>query len=404
MGNIDLSILRLSDTIEQSINDTLGIYQRILASYKNGLPDSPLEIDLLDDALSQQNLRETAHSRILYRILQDKNMQIKFVKHFLPDVSCSYSSIIIPYPDRHRIDLTIKSDTFFLIIENKINNAREQGNQIKRYVNIAQRTYPDEQIYVMYLGGEHTIRPSEKSMPANIRQMLCDRAIFMNYKDDITPWIASVYEETDFNRDPYLKSSLLLYKTYLENMYNLNEMKNKLKKTLIETLGLESMSLDEKIEAIDDQMNNLDTIKNSLYSIFEECCKQRNIIDIKEWYRQCSDILPKNITLTMEDDVEFGFNFTYRNLNFRCSVSYDTDVSNEDPGWGICGLTEERYSCPEIFESLKRMILDSNKGFHDLENNPPEWVVSNYEKKDLIVDRFVELANLIQSSDFCYIA
>ena len=172
MSNLDFSILSLSQVIEHSLDDTLHACLKIFALYKEELANSPFIIDLLDDALRSERLKETAHSRILYRILHDENMQRKFVEYFLPNVNCSAASFQIPYPDRHRIDLTIKSDNFFLIIENKVNDAPEQPNQINKYVRIAQQTYPDEEIYVLYLGGSENIYPSEDSLPMSVRQLL----------------------------------------------------------------------------------------------------------------------------------------------------------------------------------------------------------------------------------------
>lgn len=400
MDNIHLSILHLSDTIEESLSNTLNVCQNISGSYKEELLKSPFMIDLLDDALRSERLKETAHSRILYRILHDRNMQKRFIEHFLPQVDYAYESIQIPYPDRYRIDLTIKSDSFFLIIENKVNNAQEQANQIDNYVKVARKTYPDEQIYVLYLGGEANIVPSERSLSADVRNLLGDRIILKNYKDDITPWIASVYEQIDFNVQPYLKSTLLLYKIYLENKYNLNEMNNKLDKALIKALGLDSMPLVKKLSVIEDQIANIDKIKERLNFLLDGYYEQSRIQDIKKWYKRCSDILSDEITLTMENDMEFGFNFQYRNRDFRCCVSYD---DGEKPYWGIYGLTEDINSCPRIFDSLKKVILQSNKGFHNYEYNPKEWVVSDYEMKELIVERFITLTQLIRDSGMCSI-
>ena len=103
----------------------------------------------------------------------------------------------------------------------------------------------------------------------------------------------------------------------------------------------------------------------------------------------------------MESDIEFGFNFKYRNLDFRCSVSFDDGIEN--PYWGICGITENINTRPKIFDSLKKFILQSGKGFHNNEYNSPEWVISDYEMKELIADRFVTLAYLICCSDSCTI-
>lgn len=401
MNSIDLSILRLSDTIDTSLHNTLNLCWNFSDSYKNELSKYPFMINLLDDALRSERLKETAHSRILYRILHDKNMQKRFVEHFLPNVNCSFESMQIPYPDRHRIDLTIKSDNFFLIIENKINYAPEQTDQIDRYVRIAQKTYPAEQIYVLYLGGETNIYPSEKSMSADVRNQLGDRLILKNYKDDIAPWIASVYEEIDFNTQPFLKSTLLSYKIYLENKYKLNKMNNKLDKALIETLGLDSMSIAEKINVIEDQIDNIEKIRERLNSLLDVYYEQSIIQDINEWYTYCSDILSDKIVLTMENNMEFGFNFRYRNKDFRCCVSFDD--GSENPYWGIYGKDENINSCPRIFESLKNLVLHSNKGFHNCEDNSEDWVISDYEMKELIVDRFVTLAQLICDSEMCFI-
>ena len=102
----------------------------------------------------------------------------------------------------------------------------------------------------------------------------------------------------------------------------------------------------------------------------------------------------------MEDSMEFGFNFKYCNTDFRCCVSFD---DNEDPYWGIKGLTENIDSRPKVFETLQKMIIQSNKGFHNYEYNPKEWVVSDYEKKEFIIERFITLTHLICDSEFCFI-
>lgn len=396
-------ILRLSHVIEQSLNITLEICYKVSSLYKEELLALPFSIDILSEALRSENLKETAHCRILHRILQNKDMQNSFIQYFMPNLDYAIDSIVIPYPDRHRIDLTIKGDTFFLIIENKINGACEQRKQIDRYVRIAQQTYPSKQIYVLYLGGETTIFPSEDSMSLEIQQLINDRIICRNYKDDIVTWIAHAYKQIEFSDQPFLKSTLLLYKTYLENKYNINNqhkaMNNKLDKTLIEMLGLKEISLDEKINVVQDQITNIDKIRERLSDMLQDYRDQLNTQSIKDCYDQCTTILSNNPVLTMEDNIEFGFNFMYRNTNFRCCVSFDDD--NEDPYWGIKGLTEDIYSRPKIFEALQKMVIQSNKGFHNCEYNEKEWVVSDYEKKELIVDKFISLAHLICGSESC---
>lgn len=396
------SILRLSHIIEQSLNTTLEICYKVSSLYKEELLALPFSIDILSEALRSENLKETAHCRILHRILQNKDMQNSFIQYFMPNIDYAIDSIDIPYPDRHRIDLTIKGNTFFLIIENKINGACEQQKQIDRYVRIAQQTYPSKQIYVLYLGGETNIFPSENSMSLGIQRLINDRIICRNYKDDIIKWIALSYKQVEFKDQPFLKSTLLLYKTYLENKYNINNqykaMNNKLDKTLIEMLGLKTISLDEKINVIQDQITNIDKIKERLSDMLQDCKNQLAIRNVKDWYEQCTTVSSNNPILTMENNMEFGFNFMYRNTNFRCCVSFD---DNKDPYWGIKGLDEDIDSRPKIFEALQKMVIQSNKGFHNCEYNSKEWVVSDYEKKELIVDKFITLTHLICEDESC---
>lgn len=259
---------------------------------------------------------------------------------------------------------TIKGNTFFLIIENKINGACEQQKQIDRYVRIAQQTYPSKQIYVLYLGGETNIFPSENSMSLEIQRLINDRIICRNYKDDIIKWIALAYKQVEFKDQPFLKSTLLLYKTYLENKYNINNqykaMNNKLDKTLIEMLGLKTISLDEKINVIQDQITNIDKIKERLSDMLQDCKNQLEIRNVKDWYEQCTTVFSNNPILTMENNMEFGFNFMYRNTNFRCCVSFD---DNKDPYWGIKGLDEDIDSRPKIFEELQKWLFKAIKDF-----------------------------------------
>lgn len=136
MSNFYSHIVQLSHTIEQSLDNALKTFYEFSCKYKEVLSTLPFFIDLLGESLRSEHLKETAHCRILYKILQNKDMQKNFIEYFLLDISCSWKTIQIPYPDKDRIDLTIKGNTFFLIIENKINGACEQNKQITGMCNL----------------------------------------------------------------------------------------------------------------------------------------------------------------------------------------------------------------------------------------------------------------------------
>ena len=85
------------------MNNTLDFCCRISSKRTKELSSFPFLVDLLGDALHTENLRETAHCRILYGLLQNKDIQRDFIEYFLPDIDCSFESIEIPYPDKRRI-------------------------------------------------------------------------------------------------------------------------------------------------------------------------------------------------------------------------------------------------------------------------------------------------------------
>ena len=88
-------------------------------------------------------------------------------------------------------------------------------------------------------------------------------------------------------------------------------------------------------------------------------------------------------------------------MDFRCCVLFYDFIDNL---YLFFFFFDENINLwPKIFESLKNLVLHSNKGFHNCEDNSEEWVVSDYEMKELIVDRFVTLAQLISNSEMCFI-
>lgn len=395
---MELSLWQISEMMDNEQLETLSVCERISTEIGKEKAKLPMYIDVLGDALHEKNLKETAHSRILYSLLQDKNVLQSFIAHFLPNITDSLDYISIPYPDRHRIDLTIKGESFFLIVENKVNGACEQHNQIDRYFEIATKTYPCEEIYVLYLNGDNNEAPSKYSLSVETRVAIGDRLVCRNFKDDIAPWISALSEKVDFSEQPLLKSALIAYRTYLENKYHLSNqftaMDNKIDKQIITDLGLEQMPLSERVSVLQDQVENVDKILERMNALLAEYQLKNQEAKIKTWYEQCVNSLGDAISLTMETSVEFGFDFVYRNVSFRCCVSFDE--GGKMSYWGIKGIDQTR---PKIFEAIRNFVLRSNKGLHNFEDNAPCWAVSDYETDELIVDRFVTLTKLIHSSD-----
>uniref|UniRef100_UPI003FEDB8D7 hypothetical protein n=1 Tax=Segatella copri TaxID=165179 RepID=UPI003FEDB8D7 len=113
--NIFKIVQTFASHTQESVLNTLSLSRSFRQCYIENTEMLPVSINPLVDAHFNQRLRETAHSRILYSLLTGSNVVKKhFIKFFL-DKDVSANDITIPYPDKNRIDLTIKGKNFFLI-------------------------------------------------------------------------------------------------------------------------------------------------------------------------------------------------------------------------------------------------------------------------------------------------
>ena len=398
-------ILNLVNALEHtalaSLSDTWSLSTSFRRFYEKIADVLPIPVNPLVDAHFDQRLKETAHSRILYSLLTGCDaVKVHFLYYFLGKV-VSASSITIPYPDKNRIDLTIKGDDFYLIIENKVNGAQEQKEQIDRYVGIAGEAYPMEQIYVLYLNKDNHAIPSKFSLSYETKMELGDNFICKDYKHDILKWLYCINEELTFDADPQLKSAIIVYTGYLEEYFQTSKrqmiMNNKLDKLIIEQLQLDGKNNSDKVKTIEDELSNLDKLKERLEELQEQYQSEYDEENFKTWYKECVGQMGDNIVLSCENSTEFGFDFEFRKSSFRCEVSVD------DWGyyWGVYRLSN-RVSKRNI-EDLRNVVLNSRFGFHNNEENAPEWVVSDYASENDIVERFITLASIIAHSKECTI-
>lgn len=186
-----LELIDLSEELDKELQKDADIFHNISTILGQEKALLPFQIDILGDALHTKELRETAHTRILYSLLQNQKIRTSFLGYFIPNLEFVPYSVQIPYPDKNRIDLTIKGDNFFVIIENKVNGAIEQESQINRYVQIALQSYILDDIYVLYINGETKAPPTEYSLSQELRQELDSRLICISYKEDIASWICN---------------------------------------------------------------------------------------------------------------------------------------------------------------------------------------------------------------------
>lgn len=399
-----IEIVNIIDKIViKCLRETLDLNNKYKMLYDEYFALEPIYTNAIEDMLHNRNMLEIVHSRILYGILRHNVIANSFVKCFFPSLVTDNSLINVLQPDHKRIDLSIKCNNSFIIIESKVNNANEQEKQVDRYINIARNNYADENIYVLYLNRDNNLLPSDKSLSDEYLEMLGERFVCRNYKNDIIEWLESLLPIVHMNEEPYLKSTILLYLNYLKTIFDnnsrLDNMNKKIEKELVNVLGLNELSLEEKVELISDKLDSIEKLKESLKALhsdyWDELDKQR----MNSWFKQITESLRNKIKIKRETYEEFGFEFQYHRLNFMCIISFD----DTDYYWGIKGVNATIDTKPTVFAQLKRLILNSNLGLCHDSASPSEWVISDYEDHSKIVETYLSLARFILNNEECII-
>lgn len=183
-------------------------------------------ISLINDLRLSTNIHETAHSRILYKLLcahgKEKH---QFLKMFLESVGLKLdidkADIKVEY--KH-IDVLIYDGTRYVIIENKVNHACDQDRQIETYI----RSLYGKDVYVLYLvRSDNDKDPSEDSLSTERRQELVKDGKYkkISYQTHILDWLRKCEKETN-NENVILKSALVQYCNYIEELFKGMEIMN----------------------------------------------------------------------------------------------------------------------------------------------------------------------------------
>ena len=184
-------------------------------------------ISLINDLRLSTNIHETAHSRILYKLLcahgKEKH---QFLKMFLESVGLNIELDIdkaeIKVESEH-IDVLIHDCQKYIIIENKVNHACDQDRQLVSYIE----SLNGKDVYVLYLVRfENDKDPSENSLPTARRLGLEKKGKYkkISYQTHILNWLHKC-KETDIDNE-LLKSALIQYCNYIEELFKGMEIMN----------------------------------------------------------------------------------------------------------------------------------------------------------------------------------
>ena len=199
----------------------LPIYQTFLKEKQK----QPYNINLVQLIGADEN----AHSRVLCRLLQypGEDATYPFAMHFIskfigPDVAGQVSAHIGRYKleiyqEKQRIDLQLFMPGIVgIIIENKINGAEDQKDQLKRYIEEMQKRIGHP--YVIYLTWDGSKKVSSTSLPQQERQIMQEEGHFieLNYAYHILPWLKTEVLPLCLYREKQLVYALEQYVEYLE--------------------------------------------------------------------------------------------------------------------------------------------------------------------------------------------
>lgn len=362
------------------------------------------------DAAVRGKLKETGHSRVLYNLLKNKNICTHFIEKLLPGKvfkSIKLDDKITEGVDREKqnIDISIFAEPYFIIIENKVNGAKEQPGQIYRYVQYGLQKTGIDKIYVLYLNKDTRDLPTYYSLKkegkedgdeAFSEEMKEKHIIPLSYKYDIYNWISNVYENEknkyenvkgDRERNEFLFSALVQYKDYLENFFELTDkycpMKKEINEYLIKELELNDKNYSDKIKTLENQIENAGELLTRLENL-------KKNIELQELNDRFNSLIRnegediRTIPYTKDENWPlFGIEFTINNIPVQCTAEITPKGS---AGYGIrySGNENVKTKVNELYDYIKN--LDFTTGFDEKSGYYPIW--KDCDINDLVDNTF----------------
>ena len=231
---------------------------------------------------------ENSHSLILKKILSYKrngvNIFVKslFSELFKYEILFDYSDISV-FTEKYRIDLLIKDKRSAIIIENKIHNAIDQEEQLRRYIDIIKHIgISEENIFIIYLTGtDKKIYPSESLSKYN--NLFKERTVVASFSTDILSWLVECVSPNVRNEDNSFQYFISQYTEHLKNFFKRDDpMSMKINDFIMAELKLNNDTPDFNVTAILDEIKNVTEVQNYLNKLLSEQKEQ----SFDHWYRQ----------------------------------------------------------------------------------------------------------------------
>ena len=244
----------------------------------------PYNFNLIDELKAT----EDAHTRILLKLLSYRPAgEYVFLKSFISMMCAHNHGLEFPHAkihepkitfNREHIDGLIEEETheYAIIIENKINWAADQNQQLLRYLNtVKQHSVPEHNIFVVYLTLDGRKEVSAISLPDWLKKRLVNekRFIEMNYRDDILPWLKQDILPEIKIKEKLIESGVRQYIDHLEGRLNLRDSEKPIKAIMNKIINeklLQGKSICEQWETINRSIENIQNLQTDLHNAYDD--------------------------------------------------------------------------------------------------------------------------------------
>lgn len=350
--------------------DAVCLSEKVSATINRHMSQRHFHLNVIE-AACRGTLKETGHSLILADMLRHPAIQKSFLEKFL---NIHHEEMEVT-AETDRVDVALKGEDMFIIVENKVNGATEQQNQVYRYVHeigIDKYGFNLSQIYVVYLN------PSNRALPSKFS--LCDEKTESNvfdeigkehytvqsYKYDITDWLRNISIEGE----PHISSALDQYVDYLDNKFHTSPkdkiMNEEIKDIILNELQVKGKTYKEQIQALDNQREKTNELLNAIDNIKTELLYEHSHNLMLEWKRIVS---AKGIKVA-SDDHSFGVQLN-NGVWLGIWDAVDNGVAHL-PYWGFYLNSYKKEKMPDLFKNISFLL--KNVGITEYKDTDKDWI------------------------------
>ena len=336
--------------VELNENKLIGSF---VDFYKKKAEETKFQMGFNFNVLAEQcrNIVENSHTNMLMRLLEYRNRYgYVFLEDFISmagfdikiekgDVYFKRESPTVSEAGKNgRIDGFIYQKTnFAIIIENKINHAGNQEQQIERYIDdiIKKQIVPDNCIYVVFLTRDGVESPDKDSIRKMKDMGICDegddeqitgpRYFPCSYSQHILNWLKDNIHPMVPQKDVVLNAGIIQYIDYLESLLgcspNLLRFNNEFKKWFEENITLpddpiaKNASLYKLYDSLSEQDND-DTSKSEAINVMKNLIEAKNDELMDTFLSVTKDFFTSGLKPLMEE-YHMNHHFTYYYITIR---------------------------------------------------------------------------------------